>query len=269
MSGSHDWYRGRVVIITGASTGIGRAVARQAVAAGANVALVARSSERLAELQTELGGPGRALTAAADVSQRDQINQAVESCATHFGRIDVAIANAGVEYLGPAERLDPAELQTMLDTNFFGLVHLAQAVVPKMRQAGSGTLAYVSSPMARVGFSWTAGYAASKAAAEAFLLGMSHELTGSGVHLIKVYPGPTDTTRPYLPVERIPQWSAHRPKEPVDQVAGRLLDAVASGGREKTLSRPVGTLFLLQRWVPGLADRLITRIGAVPAAQRI
>ena len=154
---SHSWYRDRVVVITGASTGIGRAVARQAVAAGANVTLVARSGDRLAELQSELGGPQRVLTATADVSQPDQIRQAVDGCVAQFGRIDVAIANAGVEYLGPAERLDPAEMQTMLDTNFFGLVHLVQAVLPRMRQARSGTIAYISSPMARVAFSWTAG----------------------------------------------------------------------------------------------------------------
>ena len=101
------------------------------------------------------------------------------------------------------------------------------------------------------------------------MLGLSHELTDTGVQLVKVYPGPTDTTRPYLPIERIPQWSAHRPKEPVDQVASHLLDAVARGRREQSLSRPVGMLFLMQRLIPGIADRMITRIGAVPPAQRL
>jgi NAD(P)-dependent dehydrogenase (short-subunit alcohol dehydrogenase family) len=212
MSGS--WYRNRVVLITGASSGIGRATAKLAAARGARLVLISRSDGPLAELADEVGrGPERVLVAHADVSRPEGVRAAVERALGQFGRIDVAISNAGIEYPAPGETLAADELRTMMDTNFYGLVHVAQAVLPPMRRQGSGTLVYVSSPMGRLAFPQTAGYAATKAAGDAFALGLRRDLAGTAIRVVTVYPGPTESGNfKHLTAERIPAW--HRPSRP-------------------------------------------------------
>jgi NAD(P)-dependent dehydrogenase (short-subunit alcohol dehydrogenase family) len=262
-----SWYRDKVVLITGASSGMGRAAAEQAAARGARVILVSRSEQALEELAQSLGpGPGRALVAPADVGQPSQVQAVVERALEEFGRIDVAIANAGIEYLGPTEKLPAEELAIMMSTNFYGFVHVAQAVLPVMRRQSGGTLAHVSSPLARLAFAWASGYAASKAAGDAFALGLRHELAGTGIRIVTIYPGPT-ATRPgrHVPADRIPYWHIPARERPVPETAARLLDAVASGRPVAVLSKPIRLLLAMQCLTPALAERVIARVGALEA----
>lgn len=260
-----DWYQDKVVLITGASSGIGREAAMQAARRGARLVLVARSQDVLAEVTRELGsgsGSGQTLVAPADVTQQDQVQGAVNQALERFQRIDVAISNAGVEYLGPADTLSVDEIHTMMNTNFFGFVYLVQAVIPVMRRQASGTLAYVSSPMSRLAFPWSGGYAAAKAAGDAYALALAHELAGTPIHVARVYPGGTETgiSRHATP-DRIPAWYQHAKISPADAARG-LLDAVAAGRSSRVLVGNVRMLMTAQRFAPGLSDRIISRVAA-------
>jgi NAD(P)-dependent dehydrogenase (short-subunit alcohol dehydrogenase family) len=261
-----SWYQDKVVLITGASSGIGRATAQLAANRGARVVLVGRTESALAGAVQNGAGKDRALTAVADVSEADQVKAAVDQAVDQFGRIDVAISNAGVEYLGPADSIPLEQIETMIRTNFFGLVHVTQAVIPVMRRQNAGTLVYVSSPMSRLGFAWSAGYAASKAAGDGFMNGLAHELGNTNVKVVRIYPGGTNTDiSRNTPADRTPAWYVHG-KITADDAARGLLDATASGKSSKVLVANVRMLMTIQRLLPPLAERMINKIGAVGPA---
>ncbi|MBH8556130.1 SDR family oxidoreductase [Nostocaceae cyanobacterium CENA357] len=271
---SLDWYSNKVVLITGASKGIGREVARQAAAAGAKVIVIARSEVSLAELASEINqSSGQALAVTADVGNKKQLMYAIDEAVKRFGRIDVAIANAGIEYLGPVEFLKDSELQAMVDTHLFGLFHLTQAVLPIMHRQEVGTIVHVSAPIAQLGFIWSSGYTATKAAADGFISVVRRELANTGIRAITVYPGPTLTEAgAHLPLEQLPSWHLESSNKllPKD-TARQLLEAIAKGKPTPVLAGSIRLLMAMQRWVPALAEWLINRIegGSNKIAKKI
>src|SRR5687767_11785035 len=131
---------GRVVIITGASSGIGRAAAQRFAEAGARVALVARSAERLAALAAELGGPAIAVPIPLDLTGAAAATSLAEQVEQAFGRVDILVNNAGVGHYGPLVEAPWAEVEQVLATNLLAPIHLVRAVVPAMRRGGGGTI---------------------------------------------------------------------------------------------------------------------------------
>jgi NAD(P)-dependent dehydrogenase (short-subunit alcohol dehydrogenase family) len=269
----HTWYRGKVVLVPGASSGIGRAVVERLAAAGANVIAVARSQAKLAELAHDQTSSAHIVALPADVGDRAQMQQVIETVLSTFGHIDIVIYSAGIEYLGPIETVTTEEIQEMLRTNFLGFFHIVQLVLPGMLQSHetlngskqkreSGTIAYVSSPMARCAFPWSSAYAASKAATDAFIVGLRHELVDRNIRLVTVYPGPTKTQAgKHLPAQRLPFWHEHGAKMEPSACADLLLNAVAAGHPVTALSGSIRMLFGSQRLVPSLAERIISRVG--------
>lgn len=255
-------YQNKVVLITGASSGIGRATAQLAAQRGAKVALVGRSQTGLDEAASGID-PERALLAVADVTDAEQVRAAADQTVERFGRIDMAVSNAGVEFLGPADTIALDEIEQMVRCNFFGLVHLARAVIPTMREQREGTLVYVSSPMAKLAFPWSGGYAASKAAGDAFATALSREVADSNIKVVRVYPGGTDTAiSRNTPPARTPAWYVHSKITAAD-AAGGLLDAAAAGRSSRVLVGNVRMLMTIQRLVPPAAERMIAKIGAL------
>jgi NAD(P)-dependent dehydrogenase (short-subunit alcohol dehydrogenase family) len=259
-----DWYRDKVVFITGASSGIGQALVKSAYGEGAKVVAVARSKQRLDETIQSLEAGERVVALSTDVGDRTQVQNALAQTKEQFGRIDVAISCAAVEYLGPIEAITPEELQSMINTNFYGLFNIVQLVLPIMQQQeGNGTIVNVSSPMARFAFSWSSAYAATKAANDAFILGLRHELADSGIRFVTVYPGPTKTrSGTYLPPDRLPAWHKHGQKMEADLCAHQLLEAVAAGRPVNVLASNIRMLMLMQRFMPALAERILSGIKA-------
>ncbi|WP_052889815.1 SDR family NAD(P)-dependent oxidoreductase [Thermogemmatispora carboxidivorans] len=251
-------FRGKVVLVLGASGGIGAALVRRLLAADAQVIAAARSPERLAMLEREAGVSARLLTRPIDVRDCQQVVDLLSWVWERTGRIDLAIYCAGIEYLGPLKAISRAELEEMMATNFYGLFFLLQQLLPLMeQQQEKGTIVSVSSPMARLAFPWASAYAASKAAGDALLTGLRREYRRSGVRLLTIYPGPTATgAGQQLSPERLPRWHEHGTKMEAGRCAELLLRAVAAGQRQRVLAGSLRLLFLLERWLPSLSERI-------------
>lgn len=183
--------RNRVVIITGASSGIGAAAAKQFASAGAIVVLVARSREPLERLAATL--PGRPLVIAADVSDAAQCRALVQQVAAERGGPDILINNAGVGLAGPVEQIAAADLERALAVDTLGPLHLMQAVVPLMRARKRGQIINVSSVLSVQPLPYLGGYAAAKAALERLSEALRMELRGSGIAVTVLRPGTTKT----------------------------------------------------------------------------
>ena len=209
---------GQTVLITGASRGIGEAAARAFAAAGANVALVARSRERIAALAGEIGD--RALAIPCDVSRYWEVEQAVGAAIQTFGRIDVVINNAGViDPMGALAQTDPEAWGKTIDINLKGVMHGMRAAMGPMIAQGSGTIITVSSGAAHNPLEGWSAYCASKAGAFMLTQVADRENRGKGLRIMGLSPGTvaTDMQREIKqsgvgPVAQL-DWSAHIPPE--------------------------------------------------------
>ncbi|MGO6735658.1 oxidoreductase [Rhizobium ruizarguesonis] len=173
--------------ITGASSGLGRALAEAVLARGWRAAVTARRPETLADLTAQHGD--RALALALDVTDRRSIAGAVRDAETHFGAIDVLVNNAGYGYLSAIEEGDDAEIRAQFETNVFGLIDVTKQVLPGMRRRRQGHIFNVSSLGGLVAFAATGYYHATKFAVEALSESLSHELRPLGIDVTILEPG--------------------------------------------------------------------------------
>ena len=191
---------GTVALVTGASSGIGQATALALAARGAAVALVARRTERLDELATQIrDGGGRTLTITADVTDQEQARRAVERTVEELGRIDTVVNNAGVMLLGPIVDAPLEEWERMVDLNIKGLLYIAHASMPHLLAAAEGgprqvaDLVNISSVAGRVARNGSGVYNATKHAVGAFSESLRQEVTRRHVRVSLVEPGAVDT----------------------------------------------------------------------------
>ena len=166
-------FQDQVTVITGASSGVGQALARELAARGAKVGLLARREAELAALTAELSGRGAAAAyAVADVTDRPGVLAGVARLAAALGPVDLLVANAGVALPTRLEPPNTPEIELMLRVNLFGVVYAFEAVLPEMLRRGRGHLAAVSSLAAYKGLPNQPGYSASKAAVNAYCEGL-------------------------------------------------------------------------------------------------
>jgi NAD(P)-dependent dehydrogenase (short-subunit alcohol dehydrogenase family) len=188
-------FDGKTVLVTGASSGIGRETALAFAAAGANVVLAARRAAALTKIATQARAAGaKALVVATDVTDAASVKACFRKAVARFGRIDVVVNNAGIMLPSPVAELDPADLQRMLDVNLFGALHVMQAALRQMRrQPEGGQIVNVASLAGRRGFSPLGGYSASKFALIGMTEALRTELVGEKVGVSLVLPGVIDT----------------------------------------------------------------------------
>ncbi|MBK8049517.1 MAG: SDR family NAD(P)-dependent oxidoreductase [Anaerolineales bacterium] len=193
--------RDQVAIVTGASSGIGAALARSLAAKGVHVVLAARRTDRIDALAIELAQQFgvRTLAIATDVSKRAEIEALVARAIVEFQRIDILVNNAGLGLQGDVADLAEDRLRYLFDVNVFGLVNAMQAVLPYMRRQGSGVIVNVSSILGKVVVpslgmvGSSAGYTASKFAVQAFSAAARMELAAQGIAVVTVLPGITES----------------------------------------------------------------------------
>ena len=182
---------GKVVIITGASSGIGAEVARQLARLGCRLTLAARSKEKLEALADELGTD--VLTTRTDVTQRGDVVSMVEATIDRFGRIDVMFANAGIYIPGKVDEGDPDAWSYLMNVNIDGVLFCAHAVLEQMKAQGSGDILVSSSVSGFVDIDWEPIYSASKHAVQGFVHTLRRQLAPMGLRVGAIAPGAVAT----------------------------------------------------------------------------
>ena len=174
-------------LITGCSSGLGRAFAEEVLAYGYNAVVTSRNPKDIQDIVTDY--PETALGLALDVTDKDQITNAVKQAKQKFGGIDVLLNNAGYGFRGAVEEANEQEMHNLFDTNFFGTVHMIQAVLPVMREQRSGTIFNVSSIAGRFSNPASGYYSATKYAIEGMSDALLKEVSPLGIKVIVVEPG--------------------------------------------------------------------------------
>jgi short-subunit dehydrogenase len=182
-------FTGKVVVVTGASMGIGEAIARVFADQGSKVVLLSRDAGRAELARQRIGNQDRTLAMACDVRHREDIDRVVGLTLHHFQRIDVWINNAGHGILDAVASADMAAVRSTFDTNFFGALEAMQAVIPVMKQQGGGTVVNISSVAGHLPLPFHALYSATKFAMNALGKGARIELKNSGINVLTVCPG--------------------------------------------------------------------------------
>ncbi len=198
---THPALSGHAALVTGASSGIGRAVAVRLRALGMDVALLARRTDRLREIVDGAGsgGPGRAIAVETDLTRRDDVTSAVHQVVAELGRLDVLVNAAGVMLLGPAADAPLEEWWQMIDVNLTATMSLTHAAIPALLDAaatsgrGTADIVNISSTAGRVARKSSAGYAATKHGLNAFTESIRQDLAASHVRVAVVEPGGTAT----------------------------------------------------------------------------
>ena len=186
--------KGKVVVITGASSGMGEAAAKHLSALGATVVLGARRADRIEKLEKEINdNGGKALAFAVDVTQCDQVKKLVDAAVETFGRVDVILNNAGVMPLSPMDRLNVDEWDTMIDVNIKGVLNGIAAVLPYMTAQKSGQIINTSSVAGHKVFNGSAVYSATKYAVRALTEGLRMEVKPYNIRTTIVCPGAVKT----------------------------------------------------------------------------
>ena len=228
----------RVIVITGASAGIGEATARLAHARGAHVVLAARRQDRLEALEKELPG---AVGVAADVTRAQDRRAVVDAATDRFGRLDVLVNNAGRGLHLPLEQVDPDDYAAILDLNVGAALAMMQAVLPPMRTVGGGAIVNISSGTTRRVIPGVGAYAATKSALNMLSAVAREELAGDGIVVSNVLP--TFTASEFHDVLQAGPAMGPRPgmtADSVEHVAEEILRAVETGDAEVDLQPRTG-----------------------------
>ena len=224
---------GRIMIVTGASSGIGEATARMAAARGARVVLAARRAERLAALAEQLPD---ALAVPTDMRDPAQIQALTEATLAHYGGVDILVNNAGQGLHVELDRVSLADLQAVMELNVYAALLAMQSVLPVMRKQGGGAIVNISSGTSRMVLPGVGAYAATKSALNMLSAVARAEFAPDGIVVSNVYPSVTATE--FHQVLRAGEGNVHRfQAHTADHVAEVILQAVATGEAELVVPR--------------------------------
>jgi short-subunit dehydrogenase len=279
---------GKVVIITGASAGIGEATVKMLARAGAHVVMVARRTERLEAIKKEIEqSGGQSVAIAADVTSAADRERIVQDTMQKFNRIDALVNNAGYGQRGPIEIVPVEAIRENFETNLFSLIALTQLVIPVMRKQQQGRIVNVSSVAGRIARPLSSVYDATKHALEAISDGLRGELAPFGIKVVVIEPGfilteflevanekakpIIEQESPYAPffsgsakgINRMRRMAGHP-----DDIAALILKSLTSGNPRARYAAPrhARIALALKRWMPArLFDYLLDRQAGVSA----
>jgi short-subunit dehydrogenase len=251
----------RTVIVTGASSGIGEAVARAFGRAGDRVVLVARRVERLQALAADLPD---SLVVAADLSRPEDVTRVADATLARFGAIDVLVNNAGLGRYDWLERLSEQDIIGQVDVNLVAPILLTRAVLPAMQRQRRGVIINVCSVAGKIGTPTTSIYNASKFGLDGFSQAMRRELLPQGIQVCVIYPGPTSGTEFGAQTKRLAVRGASVPwlRTTTDAVARAIVDLADRPRPRRVLPWVYSLMIAVNHAAPALVDRLVARATA-------
>lgn len=253
----------QVVLITGASSGIGRAAALAFARDGFHVIGVARRQDRLTELETEitaLPAPhGDFLPVVADVTQPESLEKAVQQTEDHFGRLDILVANAGVGHRGAIVDSDWADIETLMRINMDGVLHSIRAAVPAMRRANGGHIITISSVAYNIVSPYAATYAASKAFVTSIANSLRLELEDDNIQVSDFLIGRTQTEFNENRLGAGKRSASRIPTMPAEKVADAIVQATHRQPKTVYLRLFDRLVVLGSKLVPGIIGRMAKR----------
>lgn len=256
---------GTRALVTGASKGIGRAIAEALDARGVRLGLIARDLGGLERVASTLRGVPVLLR--ADVSVRSEVEEAVESFVAAAGGLELLVANAGLAHYGPFADMPTELAEEMVRVNALGTVLTVKAGLDPMLDRGRGHVVVVSSGAALRAFPNAAVYGGSKAAGAGFAEALRHELSGTGVSVTTVYPGEVATDLHSHQPDRLPDWRRGDEAVQPEEVAALVLAGIEEDRRSVHIPEAV-RLLGLNGIAPRLVDRLLRRVRGPSAAPR-
>jgi len=254
----HESFRNKVVVITGASSGIGKATALEFAKRGASLVVAARRQEALEDLVSEchaLGAEARAVP--ADVADEAAVKNIAKEAVRRFGKIDFWVNNAGISAAGKLEQLPSDVFRRIIDVNLFGYVHGAKAALPIFREQGRGVLINVASQLGKMGGAYFSPYSISKFGIVSLGECLRQELDGTNIHVCTVMPGTIDTplfqhagTYTGHPVKAMP------PVHDVHEVVDTIIKLAENPQREVFVGKSARRMTAFHDAMPGLYEKL-------------
>jgi short-subunit dehydrogenase len=253
----------RRALVTGASSGIGRALTIELARRGVDLVLVARREDRLAEVAQEVSQLGRrAICIAGDVTDPSTRQRALTAASEQLGGLDILVNNAGVAAHGRFADADPNRVRPIMEVNFFAPVEFIREALPLLRNGVQPIVINVGSILGRRGSPHKSEYSASKFAIHGFSEAVRPELARLGIDVLVVAAGPTETEHFDVLLEGSAElpWG-NPPRQPADAVAGAIVRGIERGRHEIVTGWRGRLLLLLNRLSPRLVDRVMQRFG--------
>jgi short-subunit dehydrogenase len=254
---------GRRALVTGASSGIGRALAIELAKRGVDLVLLARREERLTEVAAEIKALGRrAIPVVGDVTDPDSRRRAIDTARQQLGGLDILVNNAGVAAHGRFAEADPGRIRPIFEVNFFAPVELIRDAIPVLREGTLPVVVNIGSILGERGAPHKSEYSASKFALHGFSEAVRPELARLGIDVLLVAVGPTETEHFDVLLEGSAELPWGNPsRQPADNVARRIVRAIRCR-RRKIVTGWRGILLLAaNRLFPRILDRILGRFG--------
>lgn len=257
-------FKGKTVIITGGSEGVGAATARKFAEHGANLVLIARGKRKLERIAEELRTKTRVEIVAMDVSDADACANIYKKAEFEFGSVNVLVNNAGYHERGPVESVSADDLSAMIDVNLKAPICLCKLAIKYLKEAGGGAIINVASLAGRTPVPGAATYSATKFGLRAFTFALGDELRGTNIKLAAVSPGPIDTGFIMSNIDMVTDITFSQPLSTADEVAQEILNLAANKKRERSMPPISGlltTMMYLFPWLGRAMMPLLVRKG--------
>src|SRR5882672_10295758 len=255
---------GKIVVVTGASMGIGEAIAKAFVDEGASVVFLSRDAARVEAARARVGRTERTLALSCDVRHREEIDRVISLTLHHYGRIDIWVNNAGHGLIDSVAQMDMAACRDLFETNLFGALSAMQAVIPVMKEQGSGTIINISSVAGHVPLPYSAAYSGSKFALNAMGKAARIELRKRNINVVTVCPGYVRTDFSAHAV-RGSELKKVRPSNvrgiTAERVARATLDGYRKQKREVIVPWTMHPVVKLYQLFPGIVERAMLRLA--------
>jgi len=256
---------GKVVVITGASMGIGEAIAKEFIDRGANVVFSSRDLQRTEAARQRVGGLERSIAVACDVTKWADIANLLAQALSRFQRVDVWVNNAGYGLMDSVESMNMRECRRMFDTNLFGTIDAMQLVIPVMKKQSSGTIINIASTAGHIAVPFMAAYCATKHAMRAIGNAARVELRGTGVNVLTVCPGYISTDFSVNAVKgkvQLRLGAAVKRRITADRVARAVVRGYLRGKREVSVPWRDHIVIKLYENLPSVVDYAMARMLA-------